>query len=478
MAARVPLAFLSYAHFDDVYENGKLKEFAKRLSGEVQLQWGEEFPIFIDSEDVKPGQLWGERIYESLDGVRFLIPIVTPGYLKSDWCRKEFLHFLKRERQLQRNDLILPVYYVRCQWLADPAKWAGDEVAQVLAERQYQDWCNLRHEPWTTPEVGRRFEQIALQIVEALEQGAVAPPKAAKVAAGSEGPVCEIVVTSQTEPAKQKCQPVEPPTVVVDAMHRGNYTTISEAIRNSNAGTRILVRPGHYRDALLIDKPLEIVGEGNRDDIVVEASEKEVVLFTASMGRVANLTLRQSGKAFAVAITQGRLDLEDCDITSQGWAVVAIRGGADPRIRRNRIHDGTHGGLFLYENAAGLIEDNEVFGNTFAGIEIATGANPTVRRNRIHDGKADGIHVYDSGLGLIEENDIQSNAYSGLEVVNHGNPTARGNRITKNREGIRIHSNGGGTYERNVLSENQAGAWHVADDCLPRIQRSANTPEL
>jgi cobaltochelatase CobT len=58
MAAKTPLAFLSYAHFDDNFENGKLRTFAERLSGEVQLQWGEEFPIFIDRNDLKWGQQW------------------------------------------------------------------------------------------------------------------------------------------------------------------------------------------------------------------------------------------------------------------------------------------------------------------------------------------------------------------------------------------------------------------------------------
>lgn len=58
------------------------------------------------------------------------------------------------------------------------------------------------------------------------------------------------------------------------------------------------------------------------------------------MGRIANMTLRQLGQGFfTVSISRGRLDLEDCDISSQGLTCVAIHGSADPRLRRNRIHD-------------------------------------------------------------------------------------------------------------------------------------------
>lgn len=477
MAAKTPLAFLSYAHFDDAYENGKLRTFAERLSGEVRLQWGAEFPIFIDRNGLKWGQEWKSRIDQSLDGATFLIPIVTPGYFKSDWCRKEFFRFRVREKKLQRADLILPVYYVRSAVLEEETKRAYDEIATVLAERQYQDWRSLRHEPWTTPEVGRRFEQMALQIIEALERDAARPIKTEAV--GFAAGAAETGAKSAAAPLTEESQPSEPPTLIVDVLGRGNYTTISEAIRNAQPGTRILVRPGHYREGLVIRKPLEIVGEGNRDDVVVEAAEKDAVLFTASIGRVANLTLRQSGGgvSYGVDIAQGRLDLEDCDITSQSFAVVGIHGAAEPRVRRNRIHDGKHSGIFVYENGAGLIEDNDIFGNAFSGVEIKTGANPTMRHNRIHDGKANGVFVYENGAGLIEDNDITSNAYSGIEVSEGGNPTVCGNRISGNREGIRLYEAGLGTFERNVLKENQQRDWDIARDCLPKVTHSGNTPE-
>jgi parallel beta-helix repeat protein len=526
MAAKTPLAFLSYAHFDDAFDNGKLRMFAERLSGEVRLQWGDEFPIFIDRNDLKWGQLWRERINASLDGVTFLIPILTPGFFKSEECRKEFLRFQEREKALERTDLILPVYYVRSPILEDEAKRAGDEVARVLHERQYKDWRNLRHEPWTTPEVGRRFEQMALEIVEALERGGVVQAKVSAAAAGNEAGSFSSTATGKTEQAAQeKSRPTEPPTVIVDAMHRGDYTSISDAIQNAKAGTRILVRPGHYREGLIIDKPLEIVGEGNRDDIVVEAIGKDVVLFKASMGRLANLTLRQSGGGswYAVDIAQGRLDLEDCDIKSQSLASIAIHGGAEPRVRRSKIHDGKQTGVFVYENGAGLVEDNEIFGNALAGVsiiegsnpalrrnrihsgrgsgihiyegglgliedneilgnvlagvEIKTAGNPTLRRNRIHDGKASGIYVHDNGTGLIEDNEIQSNGRSGLVVTKGGRPTVRANRISRNLEGVRAGEGGGGVFERNVFSENQKGAWVIEEDSLPNLQRSGNSPE-
>ena len=87
------------------------------------------------------------------------------------------------------------------------------------------------------------------------------------------------------------------PTRLVDPRRPGAFKTIGDAIRDAKPGDRILVRPGLYKEGLVVDKPLEIVGDGRADRIVVQAMEKNVVLFQATEGWIANLTLRQIGDA-------------------------------------------------------------------------------------------------------------------------------------------------------------------------------------
>jgi parallel beta-helix repeat protein len=90
---------------------------------------------------------------------------------------------------------------------------------------------------------------------------------------------------------------------------------------------------------------------------------------------------------------------------------VAIRNGADPRLRRNRIHHGKQGGVFVYEEGRGTLEDNDIFGNAHAGVNIKTGGDPLLRRNRIHDSKhGSGVHVFEQGRGTLEDNEIFANA--------------------------------------------------------------------
>ena len=164
---------MSYVHSDDKY--GRLTEFRERLSDEVRVQIGEEFLIFQDRKDIQWGENWKKRIEESLDAVTFLIPIITPSFFNSPACRDELQRFLEREGKLGRNDLVLPIYYVDCPLLNDEGKRAGDELAQAIFAHQYADWRDLRFEPFTSPQVGKTLEKLAVQIRDALERVQISP---------------------------------------------------------------------------------------------------------------------------------------------------------------------------------------------------------------------------------------------------------------------------------------------------------------
>ena len=483
-----PAAFMSYVRFNDEHDNGRLTEFCQRLSGEVQVQTGAEFPIFQDRNDIKWGQNWKRRVKESVDAVTFLIPILTPGFFKSSACREELKRFLAREKKLRRDDLILPVYYVDCGVLNDESKRSTDRLAQVLATRQYGDWRVLRFKPWTS--LGEPLARLAVQIRDALERTAKPGRPAAKRAAGKKRartrpPGAELAV--QATPAVEAetgaggavAKPsakTQIPTLVV-AASGGDYDSITKAIFAANPGYRILVRAGVYRGGLVIDKPLEIIGDGKPGEVVVEASGQNAVLFKTAWGRLVNLTLRQTGGGnwFGVDIAQGRLEMEECDVSSQSLACVAIHGGADPHLRRNRIHDGKQGGVIVYENGQGVLEDNEIFGNAFSGVEITSGGNPTMRRNRIHDGKQAGVFVNRNGQGVLEDNEIFGNAFSGVAVHEGGNPTVRRNRITKNGGyGVQVREGSAATIEDNDLRGNSLGALHIAPGSKPKVKCARN----
>jgi len=145
-------------------------------------------------------------------------------------------------------------------------------------------------------------------------------------------------------------------TLIVDQLHRGDHTTIGEAIAAAQPGTRIEVQPGVYNEGLVIDKQLEIVGQGLVETIIVRAGINVVKMATLK-AIICNLTLHQTGgESFGVDVAQGHLVISECDIMSQGAACVAVYNGARATICRNRIHEGKDNGILVYDQGEGVIE--------------------------------------------------------------------------------------------------------------------------
>ena len=84
------------------------------LAEELQLKIGRlrKVSIFQDVAAIPHGADWEKAIHAALDQSSFLIPIITPAFLESEWCCREVLHFHARAQALGRDDLIFPVHYV------------------------------------------------------------------------------------------------------------------------------------------------------------------------------------------------------------------------------------------------------------------------------------------------------------------------------------------------------------------------------
>jgi F-box protein 11 len=446
-----------------------LVRFREHLESELRLQKGSDFTLLDDRNDLRWGQNWTERVRESLDQDSFLIPVLTPGFFQSPLCREELELFLERERKLRRTDLIHPIYYVSTSTLDDRLQRMKDRLAEIIGSRDLLDWRELRFEPYTTPVVGKRLRRLAETLRSATGRSSI-PGLATSRGHGSRKPIqlvglhqqqAEIgsgngngdhhaipvlqyaeLISGVSEVIRGAPEKSEPPSLVVDSMGRGQFRSIGDALREANAGDRILVRPGRYPESLTIEKPVELLGDGPVEEIVIEASGASTIVFRASMGRIANLSIIQSGggQGYGIEVSQGRIVIEGCDISSRSGAGVALHGGVEASLRRNRIHDGKGSGVLFCRDAQGILEDNEIEGNALAGVLITRGAHPKLYRNRIHDGLGTGVQIEDGGEALLEENDIAGHVLAEVAICRGANPILRRNRIhDSHRSGVLVY---------------------------------------
>ncbi len=259
--------------------------------------------------------------------------------------------------------------------------------------------------------------------------------------------------------------------IVVSASGGGNFKSISEALRNAAEGARLIVREGVYNESVLIDRHVQIIGEGEIEKIIVRSVNRSCLSMQAEKATVAGLTLQGMGKAngrsfFGVDIPYGRLTLDNCDISSDSLSCITIHSAnANPLIRNCRIHDGADSGIYIFDNARATIENCDVYNNANANIAVTQGANPTITNCRIFDGKNGGIVVWGNGAtGLIEDCEILNHRLANVGIRQSANPLFRRCKISGSRDsGVFVGEKGYGVFEECEIYGNLKAEVAVTD---------------
>ena len=272
-----------------------------------------------------------------------------------------------------------------------------------------------------------------------------------------------------------------PKRLIVDASGSGDYRTIASAVLAARPADTIVLRPGTYKETLVINNDVQITGEGGRSKVIVEGAPGQgaVFKFTAGSATLTGLTIRVVGTGpadkgrGAIGVLAGTPVIEDCDLTSSAGSAVYILGaGANPVIRNCTMRNSLQGGVFVYEQGRGTIEKCVISGNGLSGVEISKGGNPTVRGCEIRDNKQVGVGVSEQGQGTIERCVISGNAYAGVAIRTGGNLTVRDCEV-RGTWGITVRPDGLGTISGCDLT-GATTPWWVEGGA--KVTRTGNRP--
>jgi formylglycine-generating enzyme required for sulfatase activity len=214
-----PTGFWSYSSSDDEAANGRLSQLRALLSKELQLKVGrtQKVHIFQDVEAIPPGELWEKRIREALDVSSFVIPIVTPAFLQSEYCSSEIKLFRKRQKVLGRDDLIFPIHYIN---VLDVDGGSLDdchdrEILPFLRSYQWSDFRELRLKNPEAEEVLRKLALLAdairaalrREVEQALGQLASAKPEGRGEISAKLPPQASFAVAAEPLPSEAAANP-------------------------------------------------------------------------------------------------------------------------------------------------------------------------------------------------------------------------------------------------------------------------------
>jgi nitrous oxidase accessory protein NosD len=308
-----------------------------------------------------------------------------------------------------------------------------------------------------------------------------------------------------------------PESIIVSPGRDGQFRTIADAVGRAIPGARIFVRPGTYREALRIERPVEIIGEGPAAGIVLEGTGGPLVQSKADTLSLHGLSLNgQAGEgagAPLVEILRGTALIEDCTLStgSTGLALagnkargilrrlslhgfrtsavmvsgrasaqmngctvassrsgITVTDGSEVGIRGCHIEGGSYG-IEFGSRSGGIVEGSEITKYAYAGVLIRDGADPGVQGCSVHHGNF-GIEVSDRGKGVITDCDIAGNA-RGFFITRSGNPVVQRCIIHDGQFGVGASEKGKGSFEECRITGNLYAGVSSRGGAHPRLLR-------
>ena len=209
-------------------------------------------------------------------------------------------------------------------------------------------------------------------------------------------------------------------TLYVGGGGDGNYSSIQNAINEANSGDTIFVYNGTYKENLVIDKSIILIGE-SREKTIINGCGKEVVNISANYVELRGLNIT-NGSA-GVKISSSYNILENCKICGNEHALI-LYFSEENLIRNNSLCFNEGNAVALYGSTKNVIEKCEIISNG-GGIDIISSHDNVIKNNTINSKTGYGIFLLDAQNMVITDNDFIndsiyfSNADNSLKDFNH-----------------------------------------------------------
>lgn len=135
--------FISYSSLKDL--DGTVSEFHKYLQNEIQVNSDSSVTVFLDKEEIKAGNSWKGSLSAALDQCMVFVILLSPSWLDSEWCRKEYLYFKSLQVSGSRK-VVIPLRWVNTTLADAKNNMEKQEIIKQLNEIQQVDWLQLRYD--------------------------------------------------------------------------------------------------------------------------------------------------------------------------------------------------------------------------------------------------------------------------------------------------------------------------------------------
>ncbi len=218
-------------------------------------------------------------------------------------------------------------------------------------------------------------------------------------------------------------------------------SSITEALQKSNEGDIIIVKGGVYKENVVINKKVHLIGENQ--PVIDGNYHGDVVRIESDKVTIKGFTIRKSGSDL----------LKD----ESGIKIVNSEGVI---IEENQLQDVLIG-IYLYSSPGNTIRNNTSYGRVDYttqetngnGVHLWKSPNNIIEGNHIRKHR-DGIYVEFAPGNLIRKNHCERNVRYGLHYMYSDNNTFEGNIFERNGTGSALMYSKNITLRKNAFKNN------------------------
>ncbi|MDD4801985.1 MAG: NosD domain-containing protein [Syntrophomonas sp.] len=458
-------AFISYASVNQLIANTVC----------VTLE-SNKISCWMAPRDILPGKDFAAAIIDAIEQARVFILILSKNSAASPHVLREL------NKAASKGIPILPFI-----------------IEEVTLSKSLEYYLSTDH--WlnaTTPPLSKHIHNLALVTekllldIDSLQARNTKPAENNYLNESSSNAQRDIADSVETVPMFEPAElDASEDILIVDPKGSGKYRKINEAIDAAYANQTIIVKPGSYREQIILaGKPVKLYGDG-KDAVKVSYPSGSVLEANSSAGsEITGFSFSKSGynDSSPVCLIKSSISMKNCRISGgetgilvlDGRPVIAnnvverningitVSGESAPLISENICNNNKSAILFCAD-AVGKAYRNECK-NNHTGITVTDHAQPNLQENDCIGNKETGISYLEIAAGKASNNNCIKNI-NGIIITDHAQPTLESNASSENRQaGILYNGHEGGVARENKCIRNRTHGLHITFKAQPFLE--------
>ena len=276
-------------------------------------------------------------------------------------------------------------------------------------------------------------------------------------------------------------------TYIVDDDGFANFKTIGEAVVASSNGDTIYIKPGTYKEQVILNKSLKLMpltgesepiilrGDGRAIGIRIESDSCSIEGLTLENYTGPGISVQSSGNVLdknrfekdnpAIMVHSSSKNEISNNILQDCQGGVVLWDSSNDTVSKNKM-DGGEVSILLRDSSRTSVEANKA-GGSATGIWLMNSSNIAISSNDV-DCKAYGIWLLNSSASSLSDNRVlivnnASPTSSGLYLLNSSGFEAAGNAINGGLFGIGVFNSSDGRISKNTVNSSLRGIYLLND---------------